>query len=111
MVKLAGGTHFALGVWLAVSAFLWAHSSAQESNACMVGIVAAATAALGLKIARLRWINGVLALWLFVSAWMLPHVSSATIWNSVIVSMVMFSVSIIETSGSLNGAYPPRSLS
>lgn len=88
-----------LGGWLVVSAFMWTHSRAQLVNVCVVGITSAVMAALAMGTPRLRWVNGVLALWLFVSALTLPHSEVATIWNSIAVALVMFSVSAAETMG------------
>lgn len=103
MLKSVRAINLALGVWLAGSTFLWAHSNAQLGNAWMVGIAVVVVAAAP----RLRWVNGVLALWLFVSAFALPHSAVATVWNSVLVAILMFSISIAETMGPSADAHPP----
>jgi hypothetical protein len=87
--------NLALGVWLAGSTFVWSHSDAQLRNAWIVGI----TAVVAASAPRLIWFHGVLALWLFVSAFALAHITVATVWNSVLVAVIMFSMSIAETKG------------
>jgi hypothetical protein len=103
MLKVVRSINLVLGLWLAASALLWTHSTAQLGNAWMVGTLAAAVESLATEVPQLRWVNGVVALWLFVSAFALPHASIATVWNSVIVSVFMFSVSAAETMGPPSG--------
>ena len=99
MLSVVRSINLLLGVWLVISAFLWTHSHEQFGNTCAVGVASAVVAALAMGSPRLRWINGVVALWLFVSAFVLPHATVGTIWNGVIVAVIMFSVSVAETMG------------
>jgi hypothetical protein len=84
-----------LGIWLIVSAFAWPHSPAQMTNAWIVGIVAAVFALGALLVdARIRYLNTVVAIWLFISVWALPGAQPATAWNSIIVAFVLFVLSM-----------------
>ena len=106
MPKITRSINLILGVWLAVSGHLWTHSDAQLGNAWVVGLAVAVVAAFDLR--RLSWVNGVVAIWLFVSAFALPHASTATVWNSVIVSVMMFSVAVAETIRPPSSGQPLR---
>jgi hypothetical protein len=86
-----------LGVWLFISAFTWMHTPAQLTNTWIVGVLSAAIAALALADSRLRYANTALAIWLFFSTLFLPAVAAATVWNNVIVAIVMFFMSLVRT--------------
>lgn len=86
----------ALGVWLFLSAFVWPHSQAETINAWIVGalaIVFAVVALLGES--RAQYLNTALAIWLFLSAFVLPAIHTGTLWNNVLVAIVLFAVSLV----------------
>lgn len=87
-----------LGVWLFISAFLWIHSAEQYTNTWVSGVLCAAFAAVALRVQWMRYLNTALAVWLFLSAWALPTVSTATVWNNVLVSIAIFIVSLIPSA-------------
>ena len=82
-----------LGAWLVISSFLWKHSPAQFNNAWLVGAAAAVFAAIALRSELIRYVNTVVAIWLFISSWVLPVVSQATFWNNLLVAVAMFAIS------------------
>ena len=79
----------ALGAWLFVSAFLWPHSTAQFNNSWLVGIAAAVVAAIAMRVDAARYLNLALAAWLFIAAFALPVSSEGTLWNNLLVSVIM----------------------
>ena len=83
-----------LGVWLFVSAFLWAHSYAQMTNTWIVGALCAAFALIAMRVPEARYLNTLLAVWLFVSVWALPTLSSATRWVNGLTAIAIFAVSM-----------------
>jgi hypothetical protein len=84
-----------VSAWLIVSAFAWPHSMAQMTNTWIVGVIGVVVALAALFAdARARYVNTVLAIWLFISAWALPGGRPGTIWNNVIVAIVMFLFSL-----------------
>ena len=89
------GLNIVLGVWLVISAFLWPHSSAQMNNAWICGVLAVIFAAVALRAPQIRFLNTILSVWLFISAFALPTVSVGTSWNSALVAIAMFIVSVI----------------
>lgn len=93
-----------LGIWLVISAFIWPHALAQQTNAWVVGILAAVFAFLAAGRDQARYLNTALALWLVASIWVLPSISVATLWNSGIVAAGLFVFSLIPN---LRTTVPP----
>ena len=60
----------------------------------MIGAATVVSAVAGLRVPPLRYINVALAIWLFVSAWFLPTLSAATMWNHVIASIAILMVAV-----------------
>ena len=84
-----------MGVWLMLSSLIWHHTSAQFINIWLVGIFVILVSLSGIWAPSARYLNTLLALWLFLSAWGFTEASAATIWNSVITSVVIFAFSLI----------------
>lgn len=95
MYAWARYVNIVLGVWLVISAFIWPHAMAQQTNAWVVGILAVAFALLAAGREQLRYLNTALAMWLFASIWVLPSIRDATLWNSGIVAAGLFVFSLI----------------
>jgi hypothetical protein len=94
----ARGINIALGVWLFISAFLWPHTYAQFTNEWIVGVLCVIFAVVAMWAPQARYLNAALAVWLFISAWALPTISSGTIWNSVLVAIAIFAVSLLPAT-------------
>ena len=83
-----------LGTWLIASSFLWPHTVAQQVNAIVVALLAIAFAVAESRKPKVRYLNIVLAIWLFVSTLALPGTSTATLWNALFVAIMMVSCTI-----------------
>lgn len=94
--------NLAVGVWLAASALLWPHTDLQLINATLVGCACAVVAAFALQTPQARFANVGLALWLFVSTWLLPVTTGTTLWNHTIVSLVMLVVALVPSRRELS---------
>lgn len=92
--KAARLANAALGAWVFISAFLWMHNEVQFANACVVGLVCVGTALLGLSLPQARYFNALLALWLFLTIWLLPLDAAATFWNHTLAAGVMLYVAL-----------------
>lgn len=98
-----------LGIWLFISAFVWAHGSAQMTNTWICGILAVGFALLTLASPGFRFANMLLGIWLFISAFALPRVSSGTVVNNAIVGALLFLFALVpEVKGGRVGAVPHR---
>ncbi len=102
--NMARYANIILGVWLFISAFAWTHSSAQMTNTWIVGVIGVIVAGVAAFAApQARYLNTLLAVWLFISSFALPTVSSGTIWNNVIVSILMFVFSLMPSTTETTG--------
>ena len=103
-----------IGVWLFISAFLWPHLQAQQSNTWICGVLCVIFALVAMAVPWVRYLNTMLAIWLFVSAWALPSVQPGTIWNNVLCAIAIFILSLMPAvSGSATPGFarhpaPPR---
>jgi hypothetical protein len=95
-----------LGLWLFVSAFLWPHDPVPRANTWVVGLVIATIAAVGTPTPAIRAISAVPAIWLFFSAFWIPDVSGATLWNNAIVAVVVLVLSVVPTRDRSISAWP-----
>ncbi len=55
-----------LGMWLQISAFAWPHSDGGRISSWVMGLLISIVAVLSLGAPPMRWLNGVLALWLIL---------------------------------------------
>lgn len=85
-----------LGAWLFLSAFSWRHAPAAMTNTWIVGLLTVVFAIAATRFKAFRLLNAGLAIWLFVSNWVLPLASRGTFWNNAIVAIAIFCVSITE---------------
>jgi hypothetical protein len=96
------------GCWLFLSAFLWPHSAAQFWNALLSGLLVASVAVLALEtVPRARVVNTVLGAWLVVSSFLLPGLAELTVWNHVLVGVVVFGVSQLPGFQGMGGSRGP----
>ncbi|WP_437478586.1 hypothetical protein WME75_30570 [Sorangium sp. So ce1014] len=98
------GINIALGVWLVISAFLWRHSQGQFTNTWVVGALCVLFAVLAIWAPRARYLNAILALWLFVSTWWIPALSAGTVWNNALVAIGLLIVSFVPTEVAVRGS-------
>jgi hypothetical protein len=83
------------GGWLFLSAFLWTHRPLQWANAWLVGALIFATAFAGMAIPKARFVNTLLALWLFTTAVFVPA-ATYTAWNNGVLAAIVFFASLIH---------------
>ncbi len=89
--------NIALGVWLFISAFIWPHTDAQQTNTWLMGVLCVLFAAVAMRWDQARYLNTALAVWLFISAFILPTFSVGTVWNNALVAVAIFFVSLAPT--------------
>lgn len=95
MLNAARWVNVLVGIWLVVTAFLWEHTEAQFTNAWVVGLLSVGFALIAMSVTWVRYLEALLALWLFVSSWTLDTGAPATLWNNVLVSIAMLFLSLI----------------
>lgn len=90
-----GWIPIALGAWLFVSAFLWPHGTASAANTWIIGLLIAIAGLIALRMPWMRWVDTALAIWLFLSTLAMPGASRGTLWNNLIVALLVFLVSLV----------------
>jgi hypothetical protein len=87
--------NFLLGVWLFISAFVWQHTAAERTNTWILGIWIAVFALVAMAQPVARWLNTLAAIWLFFATLAIFHTQSGTLWNNLIVAVVVFILSFV----------------
>jgi hypothetical protein len=85
-----------IGAWLLLSAFVWTHTQPQFRNAIVVGVMAIVVAVSAAAKPPVRYLNTILGVWLFLSAWLLPRMSVATMWNHLLVGAALTAFSLVS---------------
>jgi hypothetical protein len=85
----------ALGAWLFLSAFLWPHSTGSAINSWIVGLLIVIAGLVALRMPWMRWVDTALAVWLFLSTLAIPDASRGTLWNNLIVAILVFLASLV----------------
>lgn len=91
----SGWIPIALGAWLFISAFLWPHGTASATNTWIVGLLIVIASLVALSMPWLRWVDTALAIWLFLSTLAMADATRGTVWNNVIVAVLVFLVSLV----------------
>jgi len=86
----------ALGVWLFISAFAWPHSAVSRTNTWIVGVIIAVVAAIAQAMPVVRWVNTAASVWLFIATLAVTHATYATMWNNLIVAVLVFLLSFVR---------------
>lgn len=100
------GIDFVLGLWLFVSAFLWPHAPGSRLNTWLVGALVGIFAVWAMFVPLARWVNTLLALWLFFSTIAITQVAAGTLWNNVAVAILLFFLSLIPTGAAVRPRPP-----
>jgi hypothetical protein len=102
--------NLAIGAWLFMSAFLWHHNMAEFRNALLTGVICFIVALMSLNRPVMRFANTVLALWLFLSAVVIPGTSRITAVNHALAAILMLTFSLVGgwTRGGGAGVNPAR---
>lgn len=92
-----------IAIWLFISAFVWPHTPALRTDTWIVAVLMFVVAVGSLGSPRARYANTVLAIWLFFSTIFMPSVRAGTLWNNIIVAVVVFALSLAPTRSMLPG--------
>lgn len=84
-----------IAAWLVLSAFLWPHTVAEQTDAWAAGAVAFFFSLSALFSPTARYLNALLAIWLFVTTVIAPRTSLATLLNDCIAAALLFALSLV----------------
>jgi hypothetical protein len=90
-----------LGLWVFASAFLWAHATPEQTNTAVVGALCVLFALAATAAPRVRYLNSLLAIWLFISSWAIPVERIGTVWSNALSAVAIFIVSLSSRGDSL----------
>jgi hypothetical protein len=96
-----------LGIWLFISTFLWRHHPDQVMNAWACGLITVALAAIAISQPVVRYLNAAVGLWIFLSAWVVPSLSRATIWTDALTGVAIFAFAMVPSSPRNESGIPP----
>lgn len=88
--------NLALGLWLQISSFSWKHSDGSRISAWLPGLLISVIAVLSMSSPPMRWLNGVLALWLIAWTVLAASAEALTYWNGVVVGLLVL---VLSTGG------------
>lgn len=94
-----------VGVWLALSAFLWEHGPSDFTNTWLSGAAAAIVGLVSLVAPGARRFNTALAIWLLVSLLAVPTADGATLWNNGFCAVLLFALSLVPEKERHAGAF------
>ncbi len=86
-----------LGLWLQISSFSWKHTDGSRLSAWVPGLLISVIAVLSMSSPPMRWLNGVLALWLIAWTVVSASTEALTYWNGVVVGLLVFMLSTVGT--------------
>jgi hypothetical protein len=89
------GINLLIGIWVFISAFVWPHAMAQQTNAWILGVLIALASAWAMYTPTARYLNTIFAIWLFVSTLVIVHQSAATLWSNLLSAIVVFVLSLV----------------
>ncbi len=91
----SGWVPIALGAWLFISTFLWPHGTGPAANTWIVGLLIVIASVIALRMPWMRWVDTALAIWLFLSTLAMSGATRGTLWNNLIVAVLVFLVSLV----------------
>lgn len=90
-----GAANAMLGIWLILTPVLWRHSTAEGINTFVVGALMVLFSVRSRAAPSVRFLNAIVAVWLLISAFLLPDPSVWTRWNNSVVALVAFVLSLM----------------
>lgn len=86
-----------LGLWLQISTFAWQHTDSSRISAWLPGLLISVVAVLSMSSPPMRWLNGVLALWLIAWTVVAASTEALTYWNGIVVGLLVMILSTVGT--------------
>jgi hypothetical protein len=78
-----------VGLWLMVSVFAWPHLPAQQTNAAVCGMLVTILAVASYFFGWMRYLNGMIALWLFCFALLTLPFTDLTLVNNALCAALL----------------------
>jgi hypothetical protein len=89
--------NLAIGLWLQISSFSWRHADAARIGAWLPGLLISVVALLSMSSPPMRWLNGVLALWLMAWTAVTATGDALTYWNGMACGLLVLLLSTVSS--------------
>lgn len=110
-VATASGINVLAGIWLIIAPFVLGYSNNVYWNdivfGAIVGILALARISGAWRASWLSWVNMLIGVWIFVSAFWLDNQARAS-WNDVILGAIVFFLGLISATAGEEQVYAER---
>lgn len=90
----------AAGVWVFISAFIWPHTAGEQTNAWILGVLIVIASLWAMAMPPVRYVNTILAVWLFFATLVIQHSHAGTLWSNLISAIVVFVMSLTPSGRS-----------
>jgi hypothetical protein len=85
-----------IAIWLFVTAFMWPHTHLAQGVTIVAAVLTFILSILEMYVRGARYLNAVVAVFLFLSALTLPALSRATAWNNAIVAIAILISALVD---------------
>ena len=99
----------AIGVWMFISAFVWPHTAAEQTNTWILGVLIVIASGWAMYSPNIRFLNTIFAIWLFFATLFIQHSQAGTLWSNLIAAIIVFVMSLVP-SGEVTGAGTQRAV-
>ena len=67
------------------------------TNTWILGVLTVIFALVAMRFPPVRYLNTILAIWLFISAFALHRLNNGTVWNNALLAIVIFFLSLVPS--------------
>lgn len=85
-----------IAIWLFATAFMWPHAHLAQEVTIVAAVLTFILSIMEMYVRGARYLNAVVAVFLFLSALTLPAVTRATVWNNAIVAIAILVSALVD---------------
>ena len=85
-----------IAVWLFATAFMWPHAHLAQEVTIIAAVLTFVLSIMEMYVRGARYLNAVVAVFLFLSALTLPALTRATVWNNAIVAIAILVAALVD---------------
>jgi hypothetical protein len=85
-----------IAIWLFATAFMWPHAHLAQEVTIIAAVLTFILSIMEMYVRGARYLNAVVAVFLFLSALTLPAMTRATVWNNAIVAIAILISALVD---------------
>ncbi len=85
-----------IAIWLFATAFMWPHTHLAKEVTIVAAVLTFVLSIMEMYVRGARYLNAVVAVFLFLSALTLPALIRATVWNNAIVAIAILIAALVD---------------